>query len=167
MTQQAHNVATPERRGLRAALVAWLIDRSQRRPPDQVIGGHDRPYLMRWHLIPRNPLANAYLHLFLRSDDDRALHCHPWANCSVLLHGRYLEHTEGGGAYTRHAGDVVVRPSGRMAHRIELTHGPCWTLFLTGPRYRHWYFHCPQGLVHWREFTDPNDPGAIGPGCDA
>ena len=42
--------------------------------PHMVIGGAEDPYLLRWYLIPRNPFVNVYLHKFLRSDDDRALH---------------------------------------------------------------------------------------------
>jgi hypothetical protein len=147
-----------------------LINRARRRAPDFVIGGHDRPYLLRWFLVPRNPVLNVYLHCFLRSDDDQALHDHPWANCSILLRGNYTEHTiAAGGTHhrkVRRAGDVVVRPSGRMAHRIELTDGPCWTLFVTGPRYREWGFHCPWGWMHWKVFTAADDPGAVGRGCD-
>lgn len=141
------------------------------RQPDFVIGGWDRPYLVRWHLVPRNRFANAYLHLFLRSDDDRALHDHPWSNVSLLLRGTYTEHTiASGGIHRRQvlrAGDVRVRPSGEFAHRVELHAGHCWTLFLTGPVYREWGFHCPeQGWIPWRRFTDERDRGSIGRGCE-
>lgn len=141
------------------------------REPDVVIGGHDDPYLKRWHLIPRNRACNAYLHLFLRSDDDRALHDHPWVNCSILLGGSYTEHTIDAGGIHRHtirqAGDVAFRPSGKIAHRIELHDGPCFTLFLTGPIYRRWGFHCPDaGWVDWTKFTAADDPGSIGKGCE-
>jgi hypothetical protein len=155
----------------------WLIARAQRRAPDIVIGGHERPYLRRWWLIPRNPVLNFYLHQFLRSDDDRALHDHPWANCSVLLRGWYFEHTiEQGGVQKRQlleAGAVRMRWSGKLAHRVELTDthvgpSPCWTLFITGPRYRQWGFHCTDaGWIHWAQFTADDDRGAIGKGCDA
>lgn len=152
-----------------ARIATWLIQRALQRSPDVVIGGHERPYLLRWWLIPRNPVFNVYLHRFLRSDDDRALHCHPWANVSILLRGSYTEHTIAAGGVHQHrvlaAGSCKVRLSGRHAHRIELTDGPCWTLFLTGPRYRQWGFHCERGWVHWRDFTAPDDDGAIGPGC--
>jgi hypothetical protein len=154
------------------ALAERLIQRCTRRAPDVVIGGHDNPYLRRWFVIPRNRFFNVYLHEFLRSDDDRALHDHPWVNCSVLLRGGYVEHTIApGGIHVRTerwAGSVAFRMSGKTAHRIELPYGPCWTLFITGPRYRSWGFHCPeQGWVRWDRFTAPNDPGSIGPGCDA
>jgi len=171
-----------------------LISRVTRRPPDMVIGGHERPYLRRWWLTPwrgwteaakDSPrawvrwlgrlgelLPNAYLHQFLRSDDDRALHDHPWGNLSVLLRGCYWEHTiDAGGINQRRllvAGDWRVRWSGTFAHRVELLDGACWTLFITGPRYRQWGFHCPDaGWIHWKRFTADEDPGAIGKGCDA
>jgi hypothetical protein len=147
----------------------WLISRALRRQPDFVIGGADRPYLRRWWLIPRNKLFNFYLHQFLRSDDDRALHDHPWANASVLLRGCYVEHTIAAGGIERKeillAGMVRVRWTGRLAHRVELVDGPCWTLFITGPRYRSWGFHCQNRWVPWEEFTAPGDAGAVGKGC--
>lgn len=156
---------------MKLKLNEWLIDWSTRRVPDVVIGGYDNPYLLRWFFIPRNPLFNIYIHHFKRSDDDRALHDHPWVNASLLLKGTYCEHqiAYGGIAIKRQfvAGDWVLRLTGRATHRIELTHGDCWTLFITGPRYRHWGFHCPQaGWVPWQDFTASHDPGSIGKGCD-
>ncbi|WP_287865143.1 hypothetical protein [Achromobacter sp.] len=61
---------------------AWLLGRllrrhAWRRPPDFVIGDAADPYLRRGWIISRNPVFNLYLHQFLRSDDDRALHDHP------------------------------------------------------------------------------------------
>src|ERR1700741_276978 len=136
----------------------WIIARAKNRAPDFVIGGGGRPYLYRWWLIARHKILNIYLHRFMRSDDDRALHDHPWANLSVVLDGAYLEHTiAAGGIHQRRAmfpGDWRLRPSGRIAHRIELYCGDCWSLFITGPTYREWGFHCPeQGWIHWKEFT--------------
>lgn len=126
------------------------------RKPDVVIGGTEDPYLYRWHIIPRNKYFNIYLHHFMRSDDDRALHDHPWWNISILLTGGYLEHTKTD-VLPRYRGSVVFRgPS--TSHRIELDHGPVWTLFITGRRVREWGFHCPQGWKHWKEFTK-NDAG--------
>jgi hypothetical protein len=153
-------------------MIRWLASRmkaiADRRPPDFVIGGYDNPYLRRWWLIPRNRFVNVYLHHFIRSDDDRALHDHPWINCSLLLSGTYIEHTiEAGGIHRRTkrvAGDLKFRRA-RAAHRIEID-APCWTLFITGPVIRSWGFHCPEaGWVHWRKFVDERDEGAIGRGC--
>lgn len=151
-------------------LANHLIARTTRRAPDVIIGGRSDPYLLRWHIIPRNPIFNVYLHHFMRSDDDRALHDHPWTNVSILLRGGYTEHTiRAGGIHVRaerHAGRVKVRLFGTMAHRIELTTGPCWTLFITGPRYRNWGFHCAErGWIPWQEFTADEDSGLVGKGC--
>lgn len=136
------------------------------RNPDFVIGDVHDPYLLRWFVIPRNRWFNIYLHLFLRSDDDRALHDHPWVNLSVLLSGHYLEHLPGGIVKHRRRGQIVLRRAS-CAHRVELINGPVWTLFLTGPKVRSWGFHCPKGWRHWREFTNTADDGAtVGKGCD-
>lgn len=61
---------------------------------DGIDGGPVREYLHRWHIIPRNPWFNIYLHHFLRGDDDRANHDHPWWSCSLLLTNMYREHTQ-------------------------------------------------------------------------
>lgn len=139
------------------------------RPPDFIIGGADAPYMRRWWIVPRNRAFNIYLHHFLRSDDDRALHDHPWWNCSVLLVGRYVEHTISAGGVNHRkeyvAGDIKLRGA-KYAHRVELVDGPCWSLFITGPVVRSWGFHCPAGWRHWREFTSAKDSGQIGRGCE-
>jgi hypothetical protein len=158
---------------IRLAILRW----ARRREPDFVIGGRERPYLRRHWLIPRNRFFNVYVHEFLRSDDDRALHDHPWlANASWLISGEYIEHTirEGGVAVAtpRKAGDWKFR-WGRSPHRLELLESPlvpgqmrpCWTVFITGPVVRTWGFHCPKRWVPWQEFTDARDSGSIGKGC--
>lgn len=156
-----------------------IIERALQREPDFIIGDKSDPYLLRWWLLPRNPVLNIYLHYFMRDDDDRALHDHPWASCSVMLKGSYIEHTIAAGGI--HKRELRTAPSVRFmaprrAHRIELVEmtkpwkgrRPCWTLFITGPRMREWGFHCPQrGWVHWREFTNPADYGEAGAGCGA
>lgn len=172
-----------------------------KRKPDFIVGGIENPYLYRWYLTPwsrydrRKPpawaeitkrlLPNVYLHQFLRSDDDRALHDHPWFNHSLILQGSYIEETihAGGikGRIRRNAGDWKVR-SPWASHRVELLkfngedavrYGisgkeiPCWTLFSTSPRVREWGFHCPdQGWVIWTKFTSTDDHGNIGKGCN-
>lgn len=60
---------------------------------DGIDGGPKREYLWRWHIIPRNRWFNIYLHKFAHGDDDRALHDHPWPSASLILDGRYREHT--------------------------------------------------------------------------
>lgn len=163
----------------------WIIRRVTRRPPDIIIGPKEQPYLRRWHVIPRNRFFNIYLHHFLASDDDRALHDHPWVNLSILLKGCYWEHTDGSsifmtGIVRRDQGDWVFRRSGKISHRIELDQKmifdglykykivdmPVWTLFITGPRYRMWGFHCPNGWKPFHEFLARYDGTDRGKGCD-
>jgi hypothetical protein len=147
--------------------MGWWHNIADGRLPDFIIGDKDNPYLRRWWIIPRNNFANAYLHQFLRSDDE-PLHDHMYINLSYLLEGAYVEHTiaQGGVHHAQRysAGDFRFRLPW-TAHRIEIKE-PCWSLFLTGPRVREWGFHCPKGWRHWREFTDERDAGAIGKGCE-
>lgn len=157
-----------------------LIDRSIEREPDFLIRNAQGDYLRRWWIIPRNPICNLYLHNIVGSDDDRALHCHPWINCSVILEGGYfevlpamqsqiaaLDYCEMGTLMRyRKAGDLVLR-SGRTRHRLVHIPGrECWTLFITGPVYRRWGFWCRKGWVWWRDFVDARDKGRVGAGCE-
>ena len=155
-----------------------------RREPDFIIGGNDDPYLLRWYVIPRNRWFNIYLHKFLRDDDDRALHDHPWWSLALILKGSYTQRLPGGKAVHRKPGRLVLRRP-EHAHRVELlrrcpvrienggfhcgdtTLVPAWTLFITGPRLRKWGFHCPNGWRHWEEFTSPADKGQVGRGCES
>jgi hypothetical protein len=138
--------------------------------PHFVVGTQENPYLLRWYLVPRNRFLNLYLHKFMRDDDDRALHDHPWKSLSIILKGGYLEFTDRYLAVWN-PGDFIFR-SETHAHRIALFPTsdagktvPCWTLFITGPRVRNWGFHCPKGWVSWQKFTAAGRPGEIGPGC--
>src|SRR5258708_10658997 len=147
----------------RAAFARWLFlrltDRALERAPDFVIGDRQRPYMNRWHLVPRNRYFNIYLHEFLRSDDDRAEHDHPWLfNISFLLDGNYIEHTpKGQEVFTR--GAIKFR-NATSPHRIEIAPGcaPCWPLFITDPKVRNLYVPCKSPyasptLVHHVKFT--------------
>jgi hypothetical protein len=154
-----------------ATWLFWTLFRrvAIERPADVVIGNDQPPYLSRWFLIPRNRVFNVYLHAFESSDDDRALHDHPWLfNASFLLMGEYVEHTiAAGGIHHQRAlktGQFLMR-FGASPHRIEIKTCVVWTLFITGPVVRHWGFHCPRGWVPWREFTT-DDGRRTGKGCD-
>lgn len=162
------------------------------RKPDVIIGEPTDPYLLRWWVIPRNRFFNIYLHKFCKSDDDRALHDHPWLfNCSILLKGSYLEwkfakphklnkFLWGYKAFKRRRFIPYFR-WGKAPHRVELPNFaikngisqyntykiPCWTIFITGPTVREWGFHCPQGWKPWKEFVTMTDKGSkTGRGCN-
>ena len=147
----------------------WYKKIAASREPDFIIGGKDTPYMKRWWIIPRNRFFNIYLHHFLRSDDDRALHDHPWINFSYLLEGSYTEWTIAAGgvhqARIAQTGSWKFRRA-KTAHRVELHTGPCWSLFITGPVVREWGFHCSHGWRKWQLFTSERDKGSIGRGCE-
>jgi hypothetical protein len=89
-------------------------------PPNEAIP----VYMERWWWVPRNWALNVYLHIVRRSDDDRALHDHPWFSFSIVLDGGYFEHEiKEGGIHTRTwygPGAMRFRWHGRKAHRLEL-----------------------------------------------
>lgn len=162
-----------------------------KRPPDFIVGEDDPlgAYLHRWYItsysgwyrtIPEEQRnlwqrfvrcwPNIYFHKFLRSDNDEALHDHPWHNLSILLKGEYNEHTIAkGGINSRKRRTPGLRSgvkfrSAWAAHRVELLtifdidkmtgedrpiSLPSWSLFLTGPKLRVWGFHCRKG---WKPF---------------
>ena len=159
----------------------WFIRLLSGRPHIE-IGGYlegDRVadvYLRRWYLIPRNRVLNIYLHQFLRDDDDRALHDHPWDSLSILVRGQYEECVDvWPGALAREgrmpiwkqfSAPAVIRRSAEHSHRIQLIDGkPAWTLLITGPKRRKWGFWCPKGFVPWDAFTAGPNGEAIGKGC--
>lgn len=156
-----------------------LRDRVSQRAPDFTIQtGRGTTYLSRWWVIPRNKFFNIYLHHFTDSDDDRALHDHPYLfNMSILLDGEYMEFVPDG-MIRRYKRDWALR-WGKSIHRVELYQflfskpQPCWTLFITGPVVRDWGFYCPSGWRHWKLFTSSKDGSSvaggtshIGRGCD-
>lgn len=140
--------------------------------PHFIIGSSDAPYMHRWYLIPRNPWINVYLHKFLRDDEDRALHDHPWSFLSFMVWGAYTEIRP-----TNILGELMNWPKTRSApsiafrratdrHRVALIDGrPCWTIVITGPKVREWGFWCPKGFVVWTDFVARDNHGSVGKGC--
>ena len=128
-----HPIMTP--------LAHWALGLLQRfvankRPPDFVLQEDDgrRVYLKRWWIIPRNRWLNIYVHQFLRSDDDRALHDHPWWFVSLMLQGMYTEVTDTARTvrsapepWRLFFGDrpLAFRPA-TWRHRVELIATPEW-----------------------------------------
>lgn len=164
--------------------LARLISNFEGTKPDLVISPDGvTPYMNRWHLIPRNLESNIYLHEFLHNDDDRALHDHPYATCSIILREGYQEVVPADeNFYTnkhrntitleRQPGDVIFRQA-KEAHRVMLYENPdgsvknAWSLFITGPRVRDWGFWCPHGWRHEDQYrTYTGDTSSVGKGCD-
>jgi len=129
------------------------------RSPDEVIG---EQYMSRWHLRRKAGRYNLYLHRYVGSDDDRALHDHPWKSIGIVLWGKLYEITENG---ERRLWPWVPKYRDALyAHRLSLKSKKAYTLFFTFPKEREWGFHCPKGWVHWRDFTDKSGQ-KTGVGC--
>ena len=129
-------------------------------------------YLTRWHIIPRNKWFNIYLHKFVGSDDDRALHDHPWWSVSFKLWGdQLIELAEDERGFDEDGNlfyiDLYryIHPlwpyfrSATQMHRMILEGDSAWTLFITGPRVRDWGFRVTpkdggdeRGWMHHQEF---------------
>lgn len=146
-----------------------------KRNPDELIPPLEEQdnkgaYIRRWYVARKwtRLLENVYLHNVLRSDDDRALHDHPWWNVSIVLWGGYYEHMPvypkafkmGVNMATkrvwRGVGSIVFRRA-TDPHRLEIPAHPCnptWTLFITGKKVRDWGFYCPERWVHNESFGE-------------
>lgn len=145
---------------------AWLHKLLHGQPHQIIPNRFGGAYLQRWYLIPRNPVLNVYLHQFLSSDDDRALHDHPWWFVSVILKGEYREITEhedvlrvGGGWRLWEATRLLAFRPAEWRHRVALIRddgvheSPCWTLIVTGRRVRTWGFWCKRPIDPWAATT--------------
>jgi hypothetical protein len=143
------------------------------------IGPEDCPYLRRWFV--QTPVGTARIHLFMRSDDDRALHDHPWSFTTLVLRGGYVDVTEcppcegngrvggagtwpdcgacGGSGERRERlrpGMMRHRPA-LHRHRVECIPGQTsLTLVVSGPKVRTWGFWPGGRFVPWRKFIDLN-----------
>lgn len=120
------------------------------------------PLLTRYFLLQTRWLG-VYLHHLHASDDDRAMHDHPWTFVSLLLSSGYWEHAPcrcdyccenpNTGAIDRiwyRRFSILVRPA-EWRHRLELVE-PCWTLVLRFRRRRLWGFWTTDGWLDWRTY---------------
>lgn len=105
----------------------------------EFIGPADCPMLRRWVII--TPLGSIRLHNFLRSDDERDPHDHPWWFLTVMLKGAYTDFTtfpDGTTGQDRlSAGSIRFRPA-KHRHMVKTT--GAWTLIITGRNARSWGF---------------------------
>lgn len=120
--------------------------------------GAPRPGI-RWS---RSPIG-LYLHHFHASDEDGALHNHPWAEAaSFMLAGGYTEERLVNGRVTRR--DVLPGDRASLTrsdfHRVELLTGEAWTLFAVGKFIGEWsYWDKRTGTVQpWRTHKADKTP---------
>lgn len=123
--------------------------------PNRVIVNCDRqPYLKRWYLFRTKPFA-VFLHLFFRSDEDRALHDHPWPFITFILWRGYIEHqqTKSKVIIKRRWPLTVHARKATHRHRVELVNGkPAWTIVVRFKEWREWGFWEKTGFVQWNKW---------------
>ncbi len=145
------------------------------RAPNEVIHRHGRRFIERWYLARKgevpivggpkvermvrqgapatmkmaSELENLYVHRYVSSDIEE-MHCHPWANASLIIRGRLVEATPDG-TFTRTAGDIVVRDA-HERHALIEAEPATLTLFGTARKSREWGFYPDGQFVPWQEY---------------
>jgi hypothetical protein len=129
----------------------------------------NEPYLARYNIFECFGFS-AKIHLFFSSDEDRALHSHPFYFFGIILSPPgYLEHTERGTFHRKWLHVSFQKPN--YFHRVELFkydkddadaqgsfEKPVLTLFCTyKPRKElSWSFRCPHGDKDFKDFNKDN-----------
>ncbi len=120
--------------------------------------GRSPPYpniYSRWPHTILGFLPTVYLHRFVRSDEDRELHNHPWAAISLILAGGYREERRVGDGVTSRIWKPgqINHIGANDFHRVDLLEKDAWTLFITGEKAQSWGFWSrdTDEFVHWRE----------------
>lgn len=143
---------------------------------DFSIGDPENPVWRRWFVFPRNTFGNIYIHHWLRNDDDRALHDHPWHSLAIHVGGQMVDVYAPSGTNPAdkanhmrrliRVGDITLRGP-LAAHRVEMMHGkPSISVFCRGPDLRNWGFWCPKGWRPWQEYaSNTSATSRIGVGC--
>jgi hypothetical protein len=149
------------------ALVDRLIAHARRTPYFHLPGYMERYWVLkpRWWTLG----CSIRVHHILRSDEDRALHDHPWPFVTIILRGGYYEERP---LLARHpawvdheptrtqrhgVGSILVRRA-RSRHRLHLVrNSTTWTLFFMGPRLQQWGFYTCKGKVHWSKYLPHED----------
>lgn len=124
----------------------------------------------RWWQKLTTWLPCVYVHRFMASDTDQALHNHPWCATSLILAGGYVEERKvekgevdpvskffgyfdveerrlGPGAINRLKADTF--------HRVTLIEKDCWTLLVLGAKVQTWGFLDRRTgvFLHWRDHS--------------
>ena len=117
-----------------------------------LIHNEDQPYLERWILWCGITLR---LHRFLASDEDRAVHDHPWWFVTVPFtsYGEFVE-VDGNEVYRSVAAFRPHFRSSQFRHRVEITKAPSWTLVMTGPKSNERGFWLEDRFIHNRDWQN-------------
>lgn len=135
------------------------------------------PYLHRWFII-RTKYFGFFVHKFVRSDEDRALHDHPWSFIVLPIWRGYIEHSDreepcNAGAISLAPARLPVRRrvlpilglrfrDTTYRHRVELLTDKngqpkaAWSLFFRFEKVRTWGFWGPDGFIDWNKWWQDN-----------
>jgi hypothetical protein len=91
-------------------------------------------YVRRWYI--ETPWFTIRLHHWLRSDDKRAFHDHPWSFLTIILRGSYVD-VSPECREMMSAGKIAFR---RSTHQHYVETSGCWSILFTGPKTRKWGF---------------------------
>lgn len=123
----------------------------------KVIVNCDRdPYLHRWYVFQSDRVA-LFVHKFVRSDEDRALHDHPWSFLVIPVWRGYIEHNDRGRVRVLPLLGIRLRPA-TYRHRVELLSDktgaplPSWSIFFRFRRVRDWGFWPKEGFTLWNKW---------------
>jgi len=99
------------------------------------------PYMYRW--VFNFVFFSIRIHHWLRSDDKRAFHNHPWSFVTIVLKGSYKDVTPEGEEILKF-GSCKFRKAGHN-HYVEVGDKGCWSIIFTGPANHKWGFTTKEG----------------------
>jgi hypothetical protein len=103
---------------------------------NEPLGEKECPYAYRWVL--NLGFFSIRMHRWIRSDDKRYFHDHPWWFWTLVLRGGYTDVTPSGeDVLTR--GSIRFRPSHHQ-HYVRIPKEGALTILLCGPQSRNWGF---------------------------
>jgi len=110
------------------------------------LGYPECPYMKRWVFVFFG--YSIRVHHWIRSDDKRFFHCHPWNFLTIVLKGGYTDVSPSLDLFldaqepireTLTAGMVKYRRA-EHKHYVDVPVGGAWTLLLAGRKKRKWGF---------------------------
>lgn len=112
----------------------------------EALGRAECPYMYRWVLIFFG--YSIRIHHWIRSDDKRFLHDHPWNFLTIVLKGSYTDVSESLDLFcepqehmreTLTPGMIKYRRA-EHKHYVDVPKSGCWTLLFTSRPKRKWGF---------------------------
>lgn len=119
------------------------------------LGRKECPYAYRW--VFNFGLFSIRIHKWLRSDDKRFFHDHPWPFITFVLKGGYID-VSPTGKDTLNRWSIRYRSS-KHKHYVKIKHGGALTLLITGPQVRNWGFWVKNKLwypsQYFKQYSHP------------